>query len=293
MFPVVHYSSGNVSRQYIRRPPSPRDVLFVPGRLRFEGILPGTAHNEKEVGDMENRDAAVQGDDAVTKPFLKILKDCFKENLGSVILYGSYVSGSFVKGVSDVNVLIILEESDPGQLIDFGRAAGRFMKRRRITPLVLTKKEFINSADVFPMEYFDIKDNKRVVFGPDETEALSLTRKNLRHQVEDRLRGELASLRQLVIASRGKKRVLRRYLKLWAGSVNAVFRAVLRLKEKAGVPFSSEVLAGIREAFGVDTTPFSELNSLRGGSKLDPSSISSRVLESLLELIRVVDTITL
>jgi len=237
---------------------------------------------------------AQESEDAFIGAFLDILKDSFGKNLRSVMLYGSYVGENFVKGVSDVNVLIILEEPDSGQLRAFGKSAGRFMRRRRITPLVITKPEFINSADVFPIEYFDIKEQNRVIFGIDETGSLSLTRKNLRHQVEDRLRGELASLRQLVIASRGKNRVLRRYLKLWAGSVHSVFRAMLRLKESSTVPSGrEEVLAGIKTAFGVDTAPFSELNRLRGGSKLDPSPVSGRILESLVELIRVVDTIKL
>ena len=243
---------------------------------------------------MEDNNAPLQEKDAFIKAFLEILKDCFGENLRSVMLYGSYVSGSFVKGVSDINVLIITGEPDSGQLANFGKTAGRFMRRRRITPLVLTRAEFNNSADVFPMEYFDIKEQNRVIFGDDETESLSLTKKNLRHQAEDRLRGELSSLRQLVIASGGKKRVLRRYLSLWAGSVHSVFRAMLRLKKAGTVPSGrEEILAGIGEVFGVDTAPFSELSSLRGGSKLDPSSVSSRILESLAELIRAVDTIKL
>jgi len=237
---------------------------------------------------------AQEREDAFIQVFLDILKDSFGENLLSVMLYGSYVSGNFVKGVSDINVLIILGEPDSGQLRTFGKSAGRFMRRRRITPLVITRPEFNNSADVFPMEYFDIKEQNRVIFGVDETGSLSLTRKNLRHQVEDRLRGELASLRQLVIASRGKKRVLRRYLNMWAGSVNSVLRAMLRLKKSITVPSGrEEVLAEIKTAFGVDTAPFSELNRLRGGSKIDPSSVSDRILESLAGLIRVVDTIKL
>jgi predicted nucleotidyltransferase len=251
------------------------------------------AYTKKGVGDMENHNTPVREGDTFIKPFLKLLKDCFGENLRSVMLYGSYVSGSFVKRVSDVNTLIIIGKPDSEKLQSFGKTAGRFMKRRRITPLVLTRTEFNNSADVFPMEYFDIKDNNQVIFGVDETGSLSLTRKNLRHQIEDRLRGELALLRQLIIASRGKNRVLRRYLKLWAGSVNAVFRALLRLKEEGTVPSGrEEVLTGIQAAFDVDMEPFAELNRLRGGSRLDPSSVSSRVLESRAGLIRVVDAFT-
>jgi predicted nucleotidyltransferase len=228
------------------------------------------------------------------KPFeeslLQLLKSCFGENLLSVMLYGSYISGHFVKKVSDINILIILEKSNPDQIECVGRSARRIIKRHRITPLILTRDEFNSSADVFPMEYFDIKDNNRVIYGVDETASLSLQMKNLRHQVEDRLRGEVASLRQLIIASKGRTRVLRHLLKLWAGSLYTVFRGLLRLKPTESVPASiSDVLKHMNKAFSIDTTPFSEVNRLRSGAKIDPKPLTGDLLGRLEELIRIVD----
>ena len=236
----------------------------------------------------------IPAEDSLTKSFLEVLKSCFGENLLSVMLYGSYVRGDFVKGISDINVLIILEELQPSKIENFGKTAGRLMRRNRITPLVLTRREFNNSADVFPMEYFDIRDRNRVIHGVDETESLTLIRKNLRHQIEDRLRGEMASLRQLVIASRSRSRVLRQYLKLWSGSLNSVFRGLIRLKQTRGTPSVHEdVLSQLEETFDIDTSPFKELKRLRSGEKLDPISLSVSIMSRLGELIRIVDTMKL
>ncbi|UCB46960.1 MAG: nucleotidyltransferase domain-containing protein [Spirochaetota bacterium] len=222
--------------------------------------------------------------------FLSSLKNCFGENLLSVMIYGSYVRGSFVKGVSDINMLIILEKPDPEQIEVLGRTTHRMIKRHRITPLILTREEFNNSADVFPMEYFDIKDRNRVIHGTDETKSLSLTMTNLRHQIEDRLRGEIASLRQLFIASRGRPRVLRHLLKLWAGSLYAVFRGLLRLKKADPIPVESgDILKKLNEAFSIDTTPFTQINELRSGVKVDPKPLTQNLLGKLEELIRIVD----
>jgi predicted nucleotidyltransferase len=222
--------------------------------------------------------------------FLLSLKDCFGENLLSVMLYGSYVSGNFVKGVSDINTLIILEKPNPEQMEEMGRKTHRMIKRHRITPLILTREEFNNSADVFPMEYFDIKDRKRVIHGEDETKSLTLTMKNLRHQIEDRLRGEIASLRQLIIASRGRPRVLRHLLKVWSGSLYTVFRGLLRLKGAGPIPVeSSDVLKKVNETFKIETSPFTEINKLRSGVKVDPKPLTQNLLGKLEELIRVVD----
>jgi predicted nucleotidyltransferase len=149
----------------------------------------------------------------IENTFLEMLKTIFGKNLVMASIYGSSVSGNFVEGVSDVNILILLDKPDAGQLETFGRDVYRTMRRYKITPLILSKTEFMNSADVFPMEYLDIMDRKKILFGEDITEQLSLSLKNLRHQLEDRLRGAVASLRQAVVASRGKERILRKWLK--------------------------------------------------------------------------------
>jgi predicted nucleotidyltransferase len=148
---------------------------------------------------MAKKESAIK--EAVEQSFIQLLKDNFGENLLSVILYGSYVSGDFVHGVSDVNVLVIIDRANSDQFRDLGKRAHKLMRKYKITPLILTRTDFNSSADVFPMEYADIRDRNRVLFGEDETKSLALEKKNLRHQLEERLRGSVASLRQLIIAS--------------------------------------------------------------------------------------------
>jgi predicted nucleotidyltransferase len=227
----------------------------------------------------------------IEEDFLRLLKEGFGDNLVSVCIYGSYVSGNFVKGVSDINLLILLENSSAEQLTKFGSLAHKIMKRHKITPLILTKKEFINSADVFPLEYFDIKERNQTIYGEDETKNLALTRKNLRHQLEDRLRGDVATLRQLIIAARGKNSILGRYLKNWYGSLNALFKGLLRLKGVTPVPMDSEeILQKLSEAFQLDTKPFSDVINLRKGVKVETRALAHAILSSLERLIGLVDT---
>ncbi len=226
----------------------------------------------------------------VEESFIEILQNTFGDNLISAMLYGSYVRGTFIRGVSDINILIILEKPLTEQIEKFGmKKSFRFIRRNNITPLILTRSEFTNSADVFPMEYFDIKDHNRVLFGEDETKSLSLTMKNLRHQIEDRLRGEVASLRQSIIASSGRKRALKRYLRR-AGSLNAAFRGLLRLKKTAVASLSSgDVLQKVREVFNIDIDPISKLDKMRSGEKIDPKPLARDLLVMLEELIKIVD----
>jgi len=230
----------------------------------------------------------------VEKDLVDRLKEVFGKNLSSVMVYGSYVSGNFMRGVSDINILILLKESNFEQLKNIGRKNKKLFMKYRITPLILTEEGFINSSDVFPMEYFDIKDRHRVIFGEDKTVSITLTRKNLRHQLEDRLRGNIVSLRQLVVQSGGSKRIISRSIKNLAGPLNALFRGVLRLTEGITLPSDSEeILKKLNEVTAIDTGPFMDLHKFRKGQKFESLDLTSRVISTLENLIDYVDRVSI
>ena len=93
---------------------------------------------------------------AVETEFVSLARRVFSDDLVALILYGSYLKSTFVQGVSDINVLVIVAENRPVALARIGSEGARLLRRHRITPLVLTRREFVSSADVFPMEYLDI-----------------------------------------------------------------------------------------------------------------------------------------
>jgi len=141
------------------------------------------------------------------------------------------------------------------------------------------------------MEYLDIMDRKKILFGEDITEQLSLSLKNLRHQLEDRLRGAVTSLRQAVVASRGKERILRKWLKNWYGSMGALFRGVLRLRGAKNIPVDAEeAVRMIQQELKIDIDPFLQLIGLRKGERLHTGEFLGDLFSSLRDLITAVDT---
>jgi len=76
--------------------------------------------------------------------FIEALKNVFDANLLSVMAYGSYASGDFIPGTSDINLLVILEKPDTGQIGMLGKRMHSVMRKFRITPLIMTRTEFIN-----------------------------------------------------------------------------------------------------------------------------------------------------
>ena len=115
-----------------------------------------------------------------------------------------------------------------------------------------------------------------------------------RFEVEDGLRGSLATLRQAVIAAGGSDRILRRFLKLGYGTQGALLRGLLRLKISAEVPEDRRaVIAAVEQSFGVDCTAFRTLLDLREGEKEPPQQLAASLQEALSGLIVLVDAMRL
>lgn len=220
------------------------------------------------------------------------LQAAFSDNLDSVTLYGSYVRGTFRKGASDINVLIILKRPQADQLRSFGANARRFLRSRRVTPLILTRTEFFSSADVFPLEYADIREVHNTIHGEDPTTELDLRTINLRHQLEHQLRGNLFTLRQMILATGTSKRALRRRLTEWFGPMKAVFRGLVRLAGEENPP--TEVDALIRRVnalYNLEPGPFLALLQMAGDSSVDPLSLSGELEVRLSDLSQYVDSL--
>lgn len=223
--------------------------------------------------------------------FLPHLTRVFDANLSVAMLYGSAVKGTFTDRVSDVNILILLNQADPASVIMLGKRARSCIRKNRINPLILTEEEYLASADVFPLEYLDIADSRKVIHGDDPTKKLEITRGNLRHQVEAQLRGTIADLRGALLSSSGRERLLRRHLKEWFGSQNALLRGLLRLGGATAIPADMGVVAQmLGDQYGIDAAVIVELSRIRSGEKLDAIGAVEKVLSYLTELARNIDS---
>src|SRR5690242_5120059 len=62
------------------------------------------------------------------------------------------------------------------------------------TPLLLTKDEFAGSLDSFPIEYGEIIETRRVVFGVDPFAGLTIRAEDLRRECETLVKSHLVHL---------------------------------------------------------------------------------------------------
>jgi hypothetical protein len=82
----------------------------------------------------------------------------------SCCVYGSAVRGNSIEGVSDINLLVILNQSTAAAHEAVARAIGG---QRQIDPFVLARRGFERSVRAFATKFASIKRNYRVRFGAD------------------------------------------------------------------------------------------------------------------------------
>jgi hypothetical protein len=92
------------------------------------------------------------------------LRSQLGENLYSCCVYGSAVRGNAIEGVSDINLLIILNQSTAAAHQAVARAIGG---QAMIDPFVLARRGFERSVRAFATKFASIKRNYRILFGVD------------------------------------------------------------------------------------------------------------------------------
>ena len=222
---------------------------------------------------------------SVEKDFVMQAKTSFGDNLRSIILYGSILTDNYNPLTSDINLLIILNQADPERIVVLGKFAAKTLQHNNITPTILSWNEFISSADIFPMEYFDIKDLHEVLYGDDVFQDLEISRANLRLQTEDRLRGCINSLRQVLLLSESNPKYIANGVRHTQGLYNAIFRSILRLvgEEKIAYTYMDNLKAA-SEYIDFNPQPFKDICRI---AKDTP--IESVVVDLVLALVNIVD----
>src|ERR1700741_4776100 len=92
------------------------------------------------------------------------LKEALGNNLYSCCLYGSAVRGDAIEGVSDINLLIVLENSTAEAHLAISRVIGG---NPNIDPFVLGRRGFERSVRAFAPKFLSIQRNYRVLCGAD------------------------------------------------------------------------------------------------------------------------------
>ena len=184
-------------------------------------------------------------------------------NLLSAILYGSAAAGDFVAEHSNVNLLCVLRETSYASIEALAPAIAWWAKRGHHTPLLMSGEEMQRSADVFSIEFLDMRRHYRVLWGEDVLKTLEVPMRWHRAQVEYELREKTILLRQGLLATNGKDAAKWELLLRSLPAFGTLFRHTLIALGDAGAGSKREVAAALAGKLGIETTVFTELLDIR------------------------------
>jgi predicted nucleotidyltransferase len=190
------------------------------------------------------------------------LRQAQQDRLLAVILYGSAATGDHHEEFSDLNVLCVLTQVTPAELSACEPIFKWWQGDGNPAPLLLSEEEVRTSTDCFPIEFHDMQERRRVLFGKDVIEDLVIDKTFYRAQVEHELRAKLVRLRQKAAGVLGDKQAL---LRLMIDSVSSFFVLSRHALLLSGiqVEWQKREVARNLPAIGVDSAPFNALLDLR------------------------------
>jgi predicted nucleotidyltransferase len=221
--------------------------------------------------------------------FTQSLKDIYQHNLISVVLYGSAASGEFVHRHSNLNVLIILQNTD---LKELKKAAKIINKFGMLNPLFLTEDYIVSSTDVFPIEFLDIQENYFLLYGKDILKNININTENLRFQCEQELKVKLINLRQAYLRLSNNKAGLLNLLFKSFTSVLHILRNLLRLKGNRPLYLKPDIINQVPSEFRIDKAVWEKILAAKNKQiKLKGSSIDELFVSFVKELENLVDIV--
>jgi hypothetical protein len=173
----------------------------------------------------------------VAAEFTQRLAATYGEELVAVLLYGSAARGDYRPGISDLNLLVLLRGADALTLHRGSALAREWAESGNPPPLIMSESEWRSSADVFPIEYSDMREHHRVLYGADPFPGVEIGWPELRLQCEHELRSKKIRLREHYLLLADDPAQLGDLLKQSLPTFLTLFRAALRL---AGHPVRAE-----------------------------------------------------
>jgi len=204
------------------------------------------------------------------------LRAAFGTTLRSVVLYGSAAAGEHIPKRSDYNVLLLVEALSLDQLRAAAAVARAWGEAGNPPPMTLTMREWRASSDIFAMEYADILERHRILYGEDPFNGIRVDPKDLRLQLEHEAMGKLLKLRQGVLAAGGDGKRQAELLADSASTIMVIFRAVVRME--GGVPSKDNVAVSqaVAARAGFDPAPFERVvRHVRGEQAIAPAEAGS------------------
>ena len=189
-------------------------------------------------------------------PLTEDYKKIFGNDLVAMIIYGSAAGGFYVKGKSDINLLVILTPEGVNRLDDALETVKYWRKRRVSVPWVMTRKFIESSRDAYPIEFLNLQSSHILIYGEDVLAPLQFKPEDLRLQIEKELKGKLILLREAYFETEGNAKQLADVIIRSITAFISIFKALVYLKQQTIPQQRRETIKELAKHFTFDGSVF-------------------------------------
>ena len=199
--------------------------------------------------------------------FVERMRGAAGTNLLAAILYGSAAAGDYVAEHSDLNLLCVLGETSFASITALAPAIEWWGKQKHREPLLMSVEEMRRSADLFSIEFLDMRRHYRVLWGEDVLKTLDIPMRWHRVQLEYELREKTILLRQQLLMVSGNDTAKWDLLLRSLPAFGTLFRHALIALGDAGAGSKREVTAALAGKLKIEASVFRELLDIRERKK--------------------------
>jgi predicted nucleotidyltransferase len=215
--------------------------------------------------------------------FTEKLKEALGAGLHTVAIYGSAATGERTPKYSDINLIIIVEKAGTQVLKAMAPMVAGWIGAGNKAPVIVVENQIRRSQDVFPIEFSDIRDRHRLLYGDAAVlSTIEVRPADLRRQLEFELRSKLFLLRQAFVESASRSGAVDEVMARSLSSISALFRGVLRLLGERAPSSTPQVLRSLETRVPIDAEAWEAVWRLRQGERLPRGLTSEQLFDRLL-----------
>ena len=200
---------------------------------------------------------------SAARRWLMPVRERLAENFLSAYITGGALHEGFDPAQRHINVLVLVQDLPLGRLDGISAGLPTTSKPPHIDPLFMTMQQVQRSLDVFPIEWFDMKERHWVLDGVDALETLEVPATYLRLQVEQELRGKHLRLVQEYLTGAAHPERLHAALARLASGFHTLFRALIRLHGEAAPTSLERTIGRVAELYDLDANALGAAHRLR------------------------------
>lgn len=217
-------------------------------------------------------------------------QEAYGSDLLAILMYGSAVTHEYDPKKSDINIAIILKDFSIETVSKGTLVQKKWNKKGIFSPFYMTKEFIASSTDSYPLEFLDMRENYRVLYGEDVLNGLEIMKEDVRVQCERQLKGIALHLRRMFMSQWESKR---NYLDIFEKSMKDIFPVMKGLIFLYNEPIpnsKSEIIAKVEDLVNLGASSFSEVfNIAIKATKIDIKTLLDKFCRDIDKTILVID----